>query len=142
MKVLAKSQVLLLHKALLEAFGGAEGLRDEGLLDSALAAPFHSFDGQPVLKTVQQKATRLGFGLVKNHAFVDGNKRVGAHVMLMTLEMNGIVLAYTRLKTRKSRRKISIAEWNAAVAKTQEVKAAVERGEMQEFDGVQTLGEV
>jgi len=94
MKVLTKSQVLLLHKALLESFGGAEGLRDEGLLDSALAAPFHSFDGQPVLKTVQQKAARLGFGLVKNHAFVDGNKRVGAHVMLTTLEMNGIVLVY------------------------------------------------
>ena len=94
MKMLTKSQVILLHNALLEAFGGAEGLRDEGLLDSALAAPFHSFDGQSVLKTVQQKAARLGFGLVKNHAFVDGNKRVGAHVMLATLEMNGIALAY------------------------------------------------
>ena len=86
MKTLTKSQVLLLHKALLEAFGGAEGLRDEGLLDSALAAPFHSFGGQPMLKTVQQKAARLGFGLVKNHVFVDGNKRVGAHVMLATLD--------------------------------------------------------
>ena len=94
MKMLTKSQVLLLHKALLEAFGGAEGLRDEGLLDSALAAPFHSFGGQSVLKTVQQKAARLGFGLVKNHAFVDGNKRIGAHVMLAILEMNGIALAY------------------------------------------------
>ncbi|MCL2747212.1 MAG: type II toxin-antitoxin system death-on-curing family toxin [Oscillospiraceae bacterium] len=94
MKTLTKSQVLLLHKALLEMFGGAEGLRDEGLLDSALAAPFHSFGGQEVLKSVQQKAVRLGFGLVKNHAFVDGNKRVGVHVMLTTLEMNGIALAY------------------------------------------------
>lgn len=94
MKTLTKSQVLLLHAALIEAFGGAEGLRDEGLLDSALAAPFHSFDGQSVLKTVQQKAARLGFGLVKNHAFLDGNKRIGAHVMLLTLEMNGIVLTY------------------------------------------------
>ena len=94
MKVLTKSQVLLLHKALLEAFGGAEGLRDQGLLDSALAAPFHSFDGQSMLKTVQQNAVRLGFGLVKNHAFVDGNKRVGVHVMLTTLEMNGIALVY------------------------------------------------
>ena len=96
MKVLTKSQVLSLHKALLEAFGGAEGLRDEGLLDSALAAPFHSFDGRPLLATVQQKAARLGFGLVKNHAFVDGNKRIGAHVMLVTLEMNGIVMVYNQ----------------------------------------------
>lgn len=94
MKMLTKSQVLLLHKVLLDAFGGAGGLRDEGLLNSAFAAPFHSFDGQSVLKTVQQKAARLGFGLVKNHAFVDGNKRIGAHVMLATLEMNGIVLTY------------------------------------------------
>jgi death-on-curing protein len=96
MKTLTKSQVLLLHEALLEAGGGADGLRDEGLLDSALAAPFQTFDGLPMLKTVQQKAARLCFGLVKNHAFVDGNKRIGTHVLETTLEMNGITLDFTQ----------------------------------------------
>ena len=65
MKCLTKEQVLALHSGLIESFGGEYGLRDEGLLDSALAAPFQTFDGYSVLKTVQQKAARLGFGLIE-----------------------------------------------------------------------------
>jgi death-on-curing protein len=60
MKKLTKAQVLALHRQLIEAFGGSGGLRDEGLLDSALAAPFQTFDGHPMLQTIQQKAARLG----------------------------------------------------------------------------------
>jgi death-on-curing protein len=96
MKRLTKEQIFLLHNELIEACGGSKGLRDEGLLDSALAAPFHTFDGRSVLPTIQQKAARLGFGLIMNHPFVDGNKRVGAHVMLTLLAMNGIELTYTQ----------------------------------------------
>lgn len=96
MKTLSKRQVLLLHSSLLEAFGGSDGVRDEGLLESALATPFQTFDGEPVYPSVQSKAAQLGFGLIRNHPFVDGNKRIGAHVMLVFLELNGIELHYNQ----------------------------------------------
>ena len=96
MKRLSKRQVLLLHEQLLSVTGGSAGVRDGGLLDSALETPFQSFDGQDIYPSVQQKAARLGFGLIKNHPFVDGNKRIGAHTMLVFLALNGIELEYTQ----------------------------------------------
>jgi death-on-curing protein len=56
--------------------------------------PFQTFAGQELYPTVLEKATRLGFGLIKNHPFVDGNKRIGAHAMLVLLALNGIALSY------------------------------------------------
>ena len=94
MRNLSKKQVLALHSDLIREFGGTEGLRDEGLLESALAAPFQTFDGEPAYPSLQAKAARLGFGLVSNHPFVDGNKRTGAHVMLVFLALNGVELCY------------------------------------------------
>lgn len=96
MKKLSKEQVLMLHTELLRETGGAEGLRDEGLLDSALNAPFQSFGDTDVFPSLQQKGARLGYGLICNHAFVDGNKRIGTHVMLVFLALNGIELEYTQ----------------------------------------------
>ena len=96
MIILSKSQVQLLHTQLIEQTGGIDGIRDDGLLDSALCAPFQSFDGIDAFPSIQQKAARLGFGLVKNHPFVDGNKRIGAHVMLIFLALNHIELEYTQ----------------------------------------------
>lgn len=93
---LSKRQVLLLHQALVQETGGLDGLRDEALLDSALAAPFQSFGDQPLFPSIPQKAARLGYGLVKNHPFLDGNKRTGAHVMLVFLALNGMELEYTQ----------------------------------------------
>ena len=92
MKTLSKEQVLRLHNALLETFGGTAGVRDDGLLESALNAPFATFGGQYLYPSVQAKAAQLGFGLVCNHPFVDGNKRIGMYVMLTFLEVNGIRL--------------------------------------------------
>lgn len=92
---LTREQVVLLHSQLIQETGGSDGVRDEGLLDSALHAPFQSYAGTDSFPSVQQKAARLGFGLVKNHAFVDGNKRIGAHVMLVFLALNRIELEYT-----------------------------------------------
>ena len=94
MKILSKEQILMLHKQLIDATGGLHGVRDEGLLDSALAAPFHSFAGTAPYPSIQQKAVRLGYGLIKNHPFVDGNKRIGVHVMLVVLELNDMTLSY------------------------------------------------
>ena len=96
MKILSRQQVLLLHQQLLQASGGTTGIRDEGLLDSALMAPFATFDGKYLYPSIQTKAARLGYGLVCNHPFVDGNKRIGAHVMLVFLALNGIELDYTQ----------------------------------------------
>lgn len=94
MKTLSKNQVTALHSALIREFGGIDGIRDEGLLESALAAPFHTFGGEPVYPSLQAKAAQLGFGLIRNHPFVDGNKRIGAHTMLVFLAVNGIELRY------------------------------------------------
>ena len=65
-------------------------------MESALNAPFQSFGDTSAYPSLQQKAARLGYGLVKNHPFVDGNKRVGAHVMLVFLAINGVELQYTQ----------------------------------------------
>ncbi len=96
MIVLSKDQILLLHKQLIKETGGSEGIRDEGLLDAAINAPFQSFNGKDIFLTVEEKAARLGYGLVRNHAFVDGNKRIGAHAMLVFFVLNGVELTYTQ----------------------------------------------
>ena len=96
MKCLSKKQILMLHTALIAEFGGLEGVRDEGLLESALAAPFQTFGGEAVYPSLQAKAAQLGFGLICNHPFVDGHKRIGAHAMLVFLALNGIDLTYSQ----------------------------------------------
>ncbi|OUO94743.1 type II toxin-antitoxin system death-on-curing family toxin [Cloacibacillus sp. An23] len=96
MKTLSKRQILALHEYLIIETGGQAGLRDDGLLESALAAPFASFGSEELYPTLVHKAARLGFGLVKNHAFIDGNKRIAAHATLVFLAINGIELRYTQ----------------------------------------------
>lgn len=83
-------KVLLLHQLITQATGGSEGVRDIGLLDSALESIYATFDGQELYPTKEEKAARLGYSLISNHAFVDGNKRIGMYVMLTFLEANGI----------------------------------------------------
>ncbi len=94
MKRLSKEQVLLLHSQLIKSFGGSSGVRDDNLLDSALESPFQTFDGEELYPTLQAKAARLGYGLIKNHCMIDGNKRIGAHAMLVFLELNGVEIDY------------------------------------------------
>ena len=93
---LSKAQVLQLHQHLIEITGGAVRIRDDGMLDSALNTPFQVFDDIALFPGIIQKAARLGFGLIKNHPFLDGNKRIGAHTMLVFLELNGIHLSYNQ----------------------------------------------
>ena len=94
MKVLSKRQILMLHSTLVAQFGGMDGLRDEGLLESAINTPLQTFAGQELYPTVLEKAARLGYGLIHNHPFLDGNKRIGAHAMLVFLDINNITLSY------------------------------------------------
>ena len=96
MIILSKEQVLKLHASLIKATGGSDGIRDEGMLDLALNNPFQSFGGKELYPSIQAKAARLCFGLVKNHAMLDGNKRLGTHVMLVFLALNGYELSYSQ----------------------------------------------
>lgn len=82
----------LLHQLIAEETGGSIGVRDEGLLESALESAFTTFDGNELYPSKEEKAARIGFSLISNHAFVDGNKRIGMHIMLSFLELNGIRL--------------------------------------------------
>ena len=94
MKKLSKKHILMLHTQLIQQTGGSEGVRDYNLLDSALEIPFQSFGGDELYPTIQAKAARLGYGLIKNHCMIDGNKRIGTHSMLVFLALNGIELKY------------------------------------------------
>lgn len=96
MKKLSKKQILMLHTQLIQQTGGSDGIRDYNLLDSALENPFQSFGGDELYPTIQAKAVRLGYGLIKNHCMIDGNKRIGTHAMLVFLALNGIELKYTQ----------------------------------------------
>ena len=91
----SKDKVLLLHRLIAEETGGSIGVRDEALLDSALENAFAGFDGQEFYPTKEEKGARLGYTLISNHAFVDGNKRIGMYVMLTFLEVNGIHMECT-----------------------------------------------
>lgn len=92
---LSAEKVLTLHAMMARATGGSVGLRDEGLLDSALETAFSGFGGQEFYPTIEEKAARLGHSLIANHAFVDGNKRIGIFVMLTFLQVNGVKLNIT-----------------------------------------------
>ena len=96
MKKLSKEQILMIHTQLIQQTGGSDGVRDYNLLDSALETPFQSFGGDELYPTIQAKAARLGYGLIKNHCMIDGNKRIGTHAMLVFLALNGIEVKYTQ----------------------------------------------
>lgn len=89
---ITKNIVLSLYNKMASATGGTVGIRDEGMLESALEAPYQGFGGIELYPTIFEKAARLGYGLTANHPFVDGNKRIGVYAMLVFLETNGISL--------------------------------------------------
>ena len=91
----SREKVLLLHKLIAEETGGGIGVRDEALLDSALETAFAGFGDKEFYPSKEEKAARLGYALISNHAFVDGNKRIGMYVMLTFLEVNGIYMSCT-----------------------------------------------
>lgn len=85
-----KEKALQLHKLIADETGGSVGVRDDALLESALEGAFAGFGDNEFYPTVEEKAARLGYTLISNHAFVDGNKRIGVFIMLTFLEVNGI----------------------------------------------------
>lgn len=92
---LSKDKVLLLQQLLIQETGGSTGLRDIDLLESALENCYQTFDGNELYPSKEEKAAALGYSLISNHAFVDGNKRIGIYVMITFLEVNGISISCT-----------------------------------------------
>lgn len=92
MKRLTTEQILKLHSQLIMTTGGLDGVRDKGLVDSSLSSAFEVYFGVERYPTIEEKAARLCYSLIKNHAFLDGNKRIAVFAMLVFLELNGIIL--------------------------------------------------
>ena len=90
---ISAEDVILIHSRVIQGSGGLDGLRDSAGLEAAIAAPMQTFDGQDLYPSDIEKIARLGFGLASNHAFVDGNKRIGAMMTQLLLKWNGYDLA-------------------------------------------------
>lgn len=93
MKYLSPHQVLFLHARLIEETGGSHGVRDMGLLLSALGRPQATFEGQDLYPTIYQKVAAMSDAMINNHPFVDGNKRTGIGAAVLFLSLNGYVLS-------------------------------------------------
>lgn len=92
MIILGKKEFVLLHAMLIQQSSGSDGIRDEGLLESAIMAPFQTFGGEELYPAIIKKAACLCYSLVNNHCFIDGNKRIGILGMMTFLELNGILV--------------------------------------------------
>lgn len=86
----SREKVLLLHQLITAETGGDPNIRDVGLLESALDSAFATFGGEELYPTKEEKGAKLGYSLISNHAFVDGNKRIGMYVLLTFMEINGV----------------------------------------------------
>lgn len=93
---LTEQQVLSVHEMMIKATGGSDGVRDMGLLQFALNAPFQAFGGKEVYPSLLSKVAAMCRSIISNHPFVDGNKRTGIHVMLIFLEINGVKSEYAQ----------------------------------------------
>ncbi|EGO65249.1 type II toxin-antitoxin system death-on-curing family toxin [Acetonema longum] len=96
MRLLTVPDIILLHQKLIEQTGGSHGIRDISLIESAINRPLATFDGQDLYPSENAKIAAVTYSLVNNHAFVDGNKRVGVAAMLLLLRINGYRLPYTQ----------------------------------------------
>ena len=111
MRYLTLIEVLELHRRIIEQSGGASGIRDLGLLDSAIAQPHMTFGGEELYPNLLEKAAALGFSIIMNHPFVDGNKRTGHAATETFLVLNGM-------------------EINASVDEQERVVLAIASGEL------------
>jgi death-on-curing protein len=96
MKIIDVEDVLVFHMKIIEQTGGTDGIRDIGLIESALNRALTTFDSNELYKDIEEKISVITYGLVKNHGFVDGNKRIGVSVMLLLLRVNGIKIKYSQ----------------------------------------------
>ena len=98
MIILTLNEIVSIHSKLINKTGGLDGVRDIGLVESAVASVNNSFDNVKQYPTIEEKAARFAFSIVSNHAFIDGNKRIGVFVMLMTLKLNKIEIVFSQVE--------------------------------------------
>jgi len=96
MRRISVANIILAHQKLIDQTGGSHGIRDRNLVESAINRAFATFDGKDLYQMTEDKIAATTFGLVNNHGFVDGNKRVGIAVMLLLLKLNGYTLQYSQ----------------------------------------------
>ena len=123
MRYFDKETVIAMHRLMTDTVGGSHGLRDGGLLESAIGSALASFGGVEVYPTLEEKAARLAYALIANHAFFDGNKRIGVLAMLSLLSLNGAPISPTDEEL------VSLGLGVAAGRKTYEDVLAFVRGE-------------
>jgi len=96
MKSITTEQIIVFHKKIISNTGGSEGIRDFSIIDSALNRAFATFDGNDLYESDLKKISVITYGLISNHGFVDGNKRIGVATMLLFLRLNDINIKYTQ----------------------------------------------
>jgi death-on-curing protein len=92
-RYLAIDEVLKLHERIIAQSGGSRGIRDHGAIEASIAQPQQTFEGRELYPSLTAKAAALGYFLVRNHPFIDGNKRVGHAALEVVLVLNGLELA-------------------------------------------------
>ena len=96
MKTIRLEELLVFHRKIIEKTGGSKGIRDLNLIESALNRAFVTFESKDLYKDVIDKIAAITYGLIQNHGFVDGNKRIGIAVMLFLLELNELKIRYSQ----------------------------------------------
>ena len=96
MNFFSEEQILKIHSSLIAKTGGIDGVRDYNLLDLSLKSIFQTFDGKELYPSILDKAVQLCYSFIENHPFLDGNKRIGIHLALIFLKINGIDLQYSQ----------------------------------------------
>ena len=96
MEIIDIENILLFHKKIVSKTGGSDGVRDLGLIESALNRGFMTFDGRDLYESTEMKISVISHGLISNHGFIDGNKRIGIAVMILLLKLNSIEIRYSQ----------------------------------------------
>lgn len=94
MEMIALEEIIIFHEKIIEKTGGSQGIRDIGLIESAINRPFQTYDGIELYPEIESKISAITYSLINNHGFVDGNKRIGVSVMLLLLKLNDIKIEY------------------------------------------------
>lgn len=112
MIILTVEEIISLHERIIDKTGGSHGVRDMGLLESAVYSAETSFNDIEQYPSIEEKAARLMFALTSNHAFIDGNKRIGVFTMLITLELNDISLKFSQEELIELGLSVADGSWN------------------------------
>lgn len=108
---LSANQIISLQTKMIEATGGFDGIKDKGLLESAVSTTFGTYFGTELYPSLEEKAARLCFSLISNHAFLDGNKRIGIFSMMVLLDLNGVELDCTDDKLIELGLNVASSKW-------------------------------